>query len=208
MLKKKATLCLFLHLCLLLVFTGLPQLHAEADFPWLPETYGEAFHLQQGYMCVTGIGLTHNAPDDVVMFTENAPVYDLRTGAPMRVTDIRNGDIVRAVYYWDGLTDEADAVFRAAALYVHADATNAADFRTIVSENIFYGEDGCIFVTHDGKYRVVVTADTLLTDGGGSVFTPWDIVPGMDMFVWAAFVTASFPGQLIPDKMVLVGYME
>ena len=81
---------------------------------------------------------------------------------------------------------------------------DAAVFMVVVSDNIWYSDEGCFFITADGKYSVSLEADTLLLDRFGYEITFDDIVPGTEMFVWACFVTASVPGQVFPDKIILI----
>ena len=158
------------------------------------ETLGEAISLEDGYLHISGVGLTDDSLDEVLLYIEGAEIFDLRTGFAINADKIYKGDTVRVVY--------VDYV--ALEIYVHAGDPVAADFMVVVSDNIWYSDDTCVFVTIDGKYRITVTEETLLTDGLGYGISWEDIEPGMEMFVWAAFLTASFPGQIIPDKIVLI----
>ena len=158
------------------------------------ETLGEANPQGDGYLQVSGIGLTDGAFDEVSLYISNAEVYDLRSGFAIAWEDIAYGDQVRVVYEGE----------QAIEIYVHAGDSTAADFMVVVSDNIWHADDGCVFVTIDGKYRITLTEETHLLDSFGYEISWDDIEPGMEMFVWAAFLTASFPGQIIPDKIVLI----
>jgi len=158
------------------------------------ETLGEANPQGYGYLHVSGVWLTDGAYDEVSLYVGNAEVYDLRSGFAIGWEEISAGDQIRVVY-------EGEHAFE---IYVHAGDPRAADFMVVVSDNIWHEEDGCVFVTIDGKYRITLTEETLLFDSFGYEISWDDIEPGMEMFVWAAFLTASFPGQIMPDKIVLV----
>lgn len=169
----------------------------------LMETYGQAVPQDDGYLYVSGIGLTDNAWDEVLLYIYDAEIYDLRTGFAINPNDIYDGNYVRVVYEPE-MSNNDYPLARAIVIYVHAGEPDTADFIVAVSDNIWYSNESCIFVTMDGKYRFTVTEDTLLLDGYGREISFEEIAPGMEMFVWAAFVTASFPGQVIPDKIVLL----
>ena len=179
-------------ICLAIILAIIPiNTLAYSDFY---ETIGEAIAVEDGYLLVSGIGLTDGAQDEVLLFIGGAEIYDLRTGFPMDPNNIRQGDSLRVAYDTEGSALE---------VYVHAGEVGSADFMVVVSGNIWYSDEGCVFVTIDGKYRIILDEDTLLLDSYGYEMSWDEIEPGMEMFVWAAFVTASFPGQVIPDKIVL-----
>ena len=181
---------LCLSLCLAFILATISPVVAYGYFM---ETLGEVIFLEDGSILVSGIGLTEDASDEVVLFIDKAEIFDLRTGFAMDAADICEGDTVRVVY-------ESDYALE---IYIHAGEQNAADFMVVVSDNIWYSDEGCVFVTIDGKYRITLSEDTLLFDEYGYEMSFDEIVPGMEMFVWAAIVTASFPGQVVPDKIVL-----
>ena len=162
-------------------------------YDYFDEILGEAMPRSDGFLHVIGVGLTDDSSDEVILNIYDAEIYDLQTGFAIDARDIYEGDTVRVVYNYD----------RALEIYVHAGEDNAADFMVTVSDNIWYSDDGCVFVTIDGKYRITLSIDTLLLDSCGYEINFEEIAPGMEMFVWAAFMTASFPGQVIPDKVVL-----
>jgi len=167
------------------------------------ETLGEAIPTEDGLLLVSGISLTEDSLDEVLLCIEEADIFDLRSGFAVHAGDIYEGDCVRVVYALDA-ADMWHTVAKALMVYVHAGEQDAADLMIVVSDNIWYSDGGCAFVTLDGKYRVTLSEDTVLLDRYGHEISYDEIVPGMEMFVWAAFVTASFPGQVIPDKIVLL----
>ena len=184
-------ICHMLCLVFIIMYTSGPVM-AYSGFM---EILGEVTLLEEDTILVTGIGLTENARDEVILYTDEAEIYDLKTGFAIKPSDIYEGDCVRVIY-------EADTALE---IYVHAGEQGAADFMVVVSDNIWYSDDSCTFVTIDGKYRITLESGTLLLDEYGYEISAEEIIPGMEMFVWAAFVTASFPGQVIPDKVVLLG---
>jgi len=165
-----------------------------AAFNYPKETIGEAVFREDGLLYISGIGLTEDALDEVLLYIDGAEIYDLRTGFLIGPEEIFDGDTLRVVYDDD----------QALTIYAHAGEPESADFMVVVSDNIWYSDEGCFFVTQDGKYRVTLTEDILLLDENGYGMFFDEIVPGMEMFVWAAFVTASFPGQVVPEKIVLL----
>ena len=181
-----------LAVCFALIFAYMTS--SVMAYGHVMETLGEAIPRGDGYLLVSGIGLTEGAFDEVLLYIGDADVYDLLTGFSISPEDIYEGDSVRVVY-------ESD---QALEIYLHAGEQDAADFMVVVSDNIWYSEDGCAFVTIDGKYRITLLEDTLLYDAYGYEMSWEEIVPGMEMFVWASFVTASFPGQVVPDKIVIL----
>jgi len=200
--KKKGATVMFKKIGILLAALLLLSQSVMA-YPYYLETYGEAVPRADGLLHVFGVALTDDAWDEVVLDMGHAEVYDLRTGFISTVWDIYEGDAVRAVYEPNYSIDGLPLA-RAVTVYLHAGEPDAADLRLTVSDNIRYTNEACAFVTPDGKYRVTLTDDTLLLDGYGYQLSFYDIEPGMEMFVWASSVTASFPGQLFPDKVVLL----
>jgi len=199
MIKTMKNLCTLLMLTVFLAC--MPSLVMAYDY--YHETLGEAIPTEDGLLLVSGISLTENAWDEVLLCIANAEIYDLRSGFVINPNDIYEGDCVRVVYALDGV-GTGHPLAQALMVYVHAGEQDAADLMVVVSDNIWYSDEGCVFVTLDGKYRVTLSADILLLDSHGYEISCDEIVPGMEMFVWAAFVTASFPGQVIPDKIVLL----
>ncbi|MCL2420830.1 MAG: hypothetical protein FWD03_03155 [Defluviitaleaceae bacterium] len=190
-----------LLLTALMVYMSMPVM----AYDYYQETLGEAILREDGLLLVSGFGLTEDSLDEVLLYIEEAEIYDLRTGFAVGAEAIYEGDCVRVVYEveTDG-NETGHALARALEIYVHAGEQDAADFMVVVSDNIWYSDEGCVFVTIDGKYRVTLDDDTMLLDAYGYEMSYDDIVPGMEMFVWAATVTASFPGQVVPDKIVLL----
>ena len=188
-----------LILCLVLVLVCTPGSVTAYDNFF--ETLGEAIPQEDGVLLVSGVGLTEDAWDEVFLYIEDAEIYDLRTGFAIDFLDIYEGDCVRVVYH-QGL--EGYPMALALEIYVHAGEPDSADFMVVVSDNIWYSDEGCSFVTVDGKYRITLMGGVLLYDEFGYKMSCEEISPGMEMFVWASLVTASFPGQVIPDKIVLL----
>ena len=190
----KKTLAILI-LAIFMACTSFPVM----AYDYYSEILGEAIPREDGLLLVSGIGLTDDAWDEVLLYIDDAEIYDLRTGFAIEPNDIYEGDCIRAVYEpgWDGVSS-------ALIIYVNAGEQDAADFMVVVSDNIWYADEGCVFVTLDGKYRITLEEGTLLLDSYGFEMSWDEIVPGMEMFVWAAFVTASFPGQVVPDKIVLL----
>lgn len=165
------------------------------------ETIGEAIPTEDGYLWVSGIGITNDAYDQVLLCIKEAQIFDLRTGFSISEQDIYEGDCVRVMYYLSPVTDTD--VAHAVEVYVHAGETGSADFIVVASDNIWYSNGNCSFMTTDGKYRIIIDEETDILDEYGYELSWEEIEPGMEMFVWAAIVTASFPGQVVPDKIVL-----
>ena len=193
---------LYTLLILAVFLTCTPKLAIAYDHYF--ETLGEAIPTEDGLLLVSGISLTEGSWDEVLLCIEKAEIYDLRSGFAINFNDIYEGDCVRVVYKFDE-TDISYSAAHALIVYAHVGEQDSADLIIVVSDNIWYSDEGCVFVTLDGKYRVTLSEDTLLLDSNGYDVSYDDIAPGMEMFVWADFVTASFPGQVIPDKIVVLG---
>ena len=189
----------YVALALALLLGALPATALATALAYPPETFGEALLREDGFLQVTGIALTDGAWDEVLLDAEDALVYDLQTGFLAELDDIFEGDMVRVVYE-PGRNPWAQAEV----IYLNAGEPGSADFKVAVSDNLWHSAEGCSFVTPDGKYRVTLTPDTLLLDSGGSPLALADFQPGMQMFVWATSVTASFPGLVVPDKVVVL----
>ena len=205
MIKLMKSLCTVLIYTVLILAVSLNCApNAVMAYEHCLETLGEVIPTDDGLLLVSGISLTEDSWDEVLLCIEEAEIYDLRSGFAISPQDIYEGDCVRVVYALDG-DDIGHIAARALMVYAHAGAQDAADLMIVVSDNIWYSEEGCVFVTLDGKYRVTLSEDTLLLDSYGYEISYDEITPGMEMFVWADFVTASVPGQVIPDKIVLLG---
>lgn len=196
--KKTKKISLILLMVLISIYISisisLPTAVNAYEYHYM-ETLGEVISLEDGFLLVSGIGLTEDAFDEVLLYISEAEVYDLQTGFAISPSDIYEGDCIRAVYEPCGQAIE---------IYINVGEPRSADFMVVVSDNIWYSDDGCSFVTLDGKYRITLTEETRLYDSYGYEMSFEEITPGMEMFVWAAIVTASFPGQVIPDKIVLL----
>jgi len=189
-------------ICLMLALSFSP-ITVKAYWQAFSETLGEAIPQEDGFLLVSGIGLTEDAWDEILLYIDEAEVYDLQTGFAVGPADIYEGDTVRVAYKpLDQIAGDFP-IAEALEVFIHAGEPGSADFMVVVSDNIWYSDEGCVFVTLDGKYRIVLDEDTLLLDSYGYEMFFEEITAGMEMFVWANFVTASFPGQVIPDKVVL-----
>ena len=197
---------LYLVISVALIISCMPS--PLAAYSYLLETLGEAIPREDGLLLVSGIGLSEEAWDEVLLYVDEAEIYDLRTGFSMNAQDIYEGDIVRVVYESEGDLNSGSPFAQALIVYAHAGEPDSADLMVVVSDNIWHSGEGCSFVTIDGKYRITLTDESLLLDEYGFEMSFEEITPGMEMFVWASFVTASFPGQLIPEKIVLLGYRD
>jgi hypothetical protein len=178
-------------LCVLFIAAGLTA--TEGSGMYYHEIQGIVVSNDDGFIYVEGESLT-GGPGGVRAFTGEAAVYDLLTGFPARQGSIEEGMAVRMSYHED----------HAAAIWLNFSDENAAAFKTEVSENIRYTADGCVFLTGDGKYRIVLSPETLVIDPFAGIITPLDIHPGYGMFVWVDMVTASRPALVYPQKVVLV----
>jgi len=186
-------------LTLVFILAVLPQPAMVLAGGYLLEAFGEAIPQEDGYLLVAGLGPADDDWGEILLYIHDAEIYDLHTGLAIEPEDIYGGDSVRVVYE-PALNNSGRAVM----VYLHAGEIGAADFVVEVSDNIWYSNEGCVFVTSDGKYRIILDENTLLLDDYGYEMSFDEIVPGMEMFVWASFVTASFPGQVVPDKIVLL----
>ena len=193
---------IYTALCIALMLALLPG--SVSAYSCFQEILGEAIPREDGLLFVSGIGLTDDAWNEILLCIKDAEIYNLRTGFKIEAYDIFEGDIVRVVYEADSQLNSGKSFAQAVIIYTHAGEPESADFMVVVSDNIWYSDEGCSFVTTDGKYRVTLTDESLLLDEYGFEISYEEIIPGMEMFVWASFVTASFPGQVIPDKIVLI----
>jgi len=191
------------NICLTLLLAVLCNTHTAAFWEdWqnsTSETYGAATPRADGYLQVSGMALTDGAWDDVLLCLQDAWVYDLRTGFAAEPAAITHGDAVRVVYEPAG-----DAFGTAVWVYLHAGEPDAAGLRVTAGEPVWHTATGCHFMTPDGKYHLRIPPEATLFDAHGAPLSATDIVPGTEMFVWANSLTASFPAQVVPQKIVLL----
>ena len=195
---KKWTLILALALSFILYLTAnAADVTLEPDV--IDETIGIIEDFVSGQLHISGEALTVDGLDNVVIELGDAPIYDLLTGLPVSAWDIESGMEVRAAYFI-----QPDRMPQAVAIWLSPGHEDAAVFTTMVSENIQYGPDYCVFLSADGRYRVTLTTDTEILGPGYGLITTQDIVPGQEFFVWVDMITASSPALVFPDKVVLI----
>jgi hypothetical protein len=175
---------------LVLCNAGLTALARDGMYD--SEIYGRVISNEGGFLHI--VGESFGAPEEIVVNTDYASVYDLLTGFPIRTRDLAESMAVQVLHMGD----------YAAVVWANYESENAAAFKAITSENIQYTAEDCAFLTLDGKYRVVLTPDTLIIDPFAGALTPLDILPGHEMFIWVDMVTASSPALVYPEKVVLV----
>jgi hypothetical protein len=166
------------------------------DDMYLQEVLGHVVSNQDGYVQIVGESLTiPGMMGTFTLYAGEASLYDLLNGYPAHVDALPEGATVRAVYTPD---------YYAHTVWFNLGAEGSAAFKAMVSDNIYYGEEGCVFLTDDGKYRVTVSPETRVIDPYYGQMAAHDIRPGYEMFIWVDMVTASFPAQVFPEKVVFV----
>ena len=188
----------------ILVLVTIPYLTVKAaDVNFEPdlihETIGIIEDFAAGHLHISGEALTIGGLDDVIIELGDAPIYDLLTGLPITVYGIESGLEARAAYL-----RQPCGRHQAVAVWLNPGHEDSAVFTTIVSENIQYGPDYCVFLSADGRYRITLTADTYILCPDYGPITAMDIVPGQEFFVWVDMITASSPALVFPDKVVLI----
>ncbi|MCL2217908.1 MAG: hypothetical protein FWB91_12950 [Defluviitaleaceae bacterium] len=191
---KKVTVCIF---AILVFFQGLTVLAAGDN---VNETIGSVIGLEDDRISIIGEAITDGGLPELVIQVNDAPIFDLLTGLPIKIDDIAPGMGIRVAYRpsMDGRPAPAVAV------WMNWDFEEAAVFTVLVSENIQYGTDSVIFLSADGKYRVAFTRETQILDYNHNPLNPGDIAPGMEFFVWVDMITASCPALVYPDKVVQI----
>jgi len=159
------------------------------------EILGHVVDFGDGYVHIVGESLTISGRDQVLVRVGDIPVYDLLTGYRAGVHDISEGTSIRAAYV-------AEEPFEAMVVWLNWDYADAAVFSVTVSENIQYGDDYCIFLSADGRYRFALCSKTDVICPFYGQISPMDISPGQEFFVWVDMITASNPALVYPDKMV------
>jgi hypothetical protein len=164
---------------------------------YLDEIYGQVITVEGEYISIDGELLS--PPYELGQITLDigmALVYDLISGYPVYASSVYPGMTVRASYNNRHFADT---------LWLNCGDPRAAAFKATVSENIYYiDEDESVFLTHDGKYRVTISPETLVIDPYVGLINAYDIYPGQQMFIWAEMVTASSPAQVYPEKVVII----
>ncbi|MCL2286965.1 MAG: hypothetical protein FWC32_11475 [Firmicutes bacterium] len=159
------------------------------------ETVGIVVSLNGNQLHIIGESLTEFGHADVVVDITNARIYNLQTGFPVDISFIGSGMSARVAY------NESET---ALAVWLNCDNENSAVFSVVVSDNIQYGGDYCVFLCTDGKYRVTLSGQTVIIDPHYGELSPIDILPGQELFLWVDMITASSPSLVYPDKVVLI----
>ena len=188
---KKLTAALFI-ICALILTTSESICAGSETIGYIEGFDGENIH-------IVGEAITSDAYEDVIVNINNAPVYDLLTGFRVGANTIREGMSARASYI-TGWNEPYDAL----AVWLNWDSNAAAVFSVAVSGNIHYGEDSCVFISNNGKYRVTISPETVIICPQYGRLTHMDILPGQEFFVWVDMITASNPAEVYPDKIVLI----
>jgi len=163
------------------------------------ETVGTITNVGDGNLRVVGEPLNAAGLRDIKVDIGTAPIYDLVTGFPVCISNIEPDMNVRIAYETSKM-----GIAAAVAVWLNCDYEDSAVFTVVVSENIQYGHDFCVFLSADGKYRVTLTPDTEIIDPDYGELLPHDILPGQEFFVWVDMITASSPSIVYPDKVVLI----
>ena len=148
---------------------------------------------------IVGESLTGHC-GEVIVSIGNAPIYNLLTGRLEQAHAISGNISVRAAY----IPRQESHPHEAITVWLHALEDEAAVFSTVVSENIQYGVDHCVFLSTDGKYRITLNLDTLITDPNAGLLHPNEVYPGQEFFIWVDMITASNPALVYPYQVVLI----
>jgi len=187
-----------LILALLLITSPLLIAAVYSEYSEVGETIGEVVNLNGNYLHVIGEPLTPAGKHDIVVNIRHAPIYNLLTGFPAKIADIKPDMSIRIAYVHTG--DKAEAI----AVWLNCDYEESAVFTVVVSDNIQYGHEYSTFLSADGKYRVTLSHKTSIIDPYMGELSPLDIAPGMEFFIWVDMITASSPSLVYPSKVVLI----
>jgi len=187
---------LFAALLMFLTFaTG-----ATIDRPCnIGETIGTVSNIYDRYVHVVGEPLTAAGHKNVIVNIADAPIFDLVTGYSAQISDVKKGMNIRIAYEVSEKKEPTALV-----IWLNCEHESSAVFTVVVSDNIQYGHNNCVFLSHDGKYRVTISHKTVIIDPYYGHISPSDIQPGQEFFVWVDTITASSPSLVYPDKVVLI----
>ncbi|MCL2499418.1 MAG: hypothetical protein FWE90_03670 [Defluviitaleaceae bacterium] len=186
---------------IMFALTCTPYLTANAaNDMYVGETQGEITRVWGECIRIEGEALTDAGYAIVDINISGVPAYDLITGQRVSYTEARKGMSVRAAY----AVDTYPRPYPAIVLWFNACHDDAAVFTAVVSENIRRESDCCVFLTADGRYRIVFSQDTRICDPHHGEMTVDDILPGQEFFIWVDSITASCPSWVYPHKAVLV----
>lgn len=158
------------------------------------ETIGMVENIQGSLLDFYGEDTLYG-PHEITLDAKHALVYDLFTGHLVEYWDITPGTPARIAYDLQG-----DAII----VWLNYESYGAAALSVIVSDNIQYSSDACVFLSADGKYRVALEEDTIIIDPIKGEMTFADVAPGQEYFLWVDMITASAPSLVYPEKVVLV----
>ena len=187
-----------LALCGVFICLSVLPVHAN-----IGETIGFVQDIKGDVVHIIGDALTDYGLRDAFVAIGDAPVYDLLTGKRACATQIEQNMDIRMAYRVAN-TSGRNEPFSAIAVWLNWGYDDAAVFTVAVSENINFDANGTVFLCTDGKYRIVIDAETMVYDPISGLLSPLDIVPGMEFFVWVDMITASTPALVYPDKIVVV----
>jgi len=180
---------------LCLIFATAGGMYEDPYMPIINETIGVVVEIEEDFLYIIGEPLTPESLEEVIVIIGDAPIYDLLTGFPADPSFIEKNMTARVAY---------DSEENAVAIWLNCDYDDSAVFSVMVSDNIQYGNDACIFLSTDSKYRVTITPSTIVLDPFHGVFCPTEIIPGQEFFIWVDMITASHPSLVYPDKVVLI----
>lgn len=187
----------FVLLLVVLIFTASVPVFGNAYK--IGETIGYVVEFDGEFLHIVGEPVRDLGLSDVIVRVGNVPIYDLLTGFPVDSDEIFEDVSIRMVYsLYEG--EPLDAL----TIWLNWDFDDAAVFTVVVSGSIQYGEDFCIFLSADEKYRVTLTPDTVIIDPYYGRLSLADVEPGQEFFLWVDMITASAPALVYPDKAVLV----
>jgi len=164
------------------------------------EIIGYVMDIHDDIVHVVGEPFADDGLQGALVRIGEAPVYDLRTGLRVPAQSIRKDMDIRIAYNVQQTSDP----FPAVVVWLNWDDDDAAVFTVEVSENITHGNEGFVFLSADGKYRVVLTPETTILDHNNKNLPVSEITSGMEFFVWVDMITASTPALVYPEKVVVV----
>ena len=170
------------------------------------EMFGEGTMTADGFLAVDGDALQEEAWEDLMLYVDDALVYDLRDGLRTTIRAMSDAYPVIPMLVVYVPTEHAEPFAHAVIIYCYPGAAESADFSVIASDNIRYGESQCIFVSADGRFRIVIDEDTEILNDSGTPINRTEIKPGDEMLVWADYIAASFPGQIHAGRIVVMEY--
>ena len=193
--KKISIICLTI-----MAISGMYSCNVLAYQTKVGETIGVVINLTEDILYIEGEPITSYGAHKVAVDISSTPIYDLLTGFPVTKQVIYNDMSVRIAY-----EISPSGKKNALVVWLNCGYEDSAVFTVVVSDNIQYGSDHCVFLCVDGKYRVTITPQTVIMNPNynGEIF-PFDIYPGQELFIWVDMITASSPSIVYPDKVVVI----